>query len=69
MTKEIRKDHVFIDWSQNNGGKTTISVYSLRAREVPTVSAPVTWAEVEACADDTPLRFTADEVLARHIDW
>jgi bifunctional non-homologous end joining protein LigD len=69
MTKEIRKDRVFIDWSQNNGGKTTISVYSLRAREVPTVSAPVSWDEIEACADGAPLRFTADEVLVRDIDW
>ena len=47
MKKEIRGGKVFIDWSQNDEHKTTVSVYSLRARERPTVSTPVTWEEVE----------------------
>ena len=47
MKKEIRGGKVFIDWSQNDEHKTTVSIYSLRARERPTVSTPVTWAEVE----------------------
>src|SRR5947199_9152791 len=51
MTKELRKNKVFIDWSQNDEHKTTVSVYSLRARERPTVSTPVQWEEVEAALD------------------
>ena len=47
MKKAIRVNKVFVDWSQNDDHKTTISVYSLRARERPTVSTPVTWEEVE----------------------
>jgi bifunctional non-homologous end joining protein LigD len=47
MKKAIRTNKVFVDWSQNDEHKTTISVYSLRARERPTVSTPVTWDEVE----------------------
>ena len=47
MKKSIRTGKVFVDWSQNDEHKTTISVYSLRAREHPTVSTPVTWDEVE----------------------
>jgi bifunctional non-homologous end joining protein LigD len=47
MKKQIRTGKVFVDWSQNDEHKTTIAVYSLRARERPTVSAPVTWEEVE----------------------
>jgi len=47
MKKSIRTNKVFVDWSQNDEHKTTISVYSLRARERPTVSTPVTWDEVE----------------------
>jgi bifunctional non-homologous end joining protein LigD len=46
MKKAIRTNKVFVDWSQNDEHKTTISVYSLRARERPTVSTPVTWDEV-----------------------
>ncbi len=48
MKKVERKGKVFVDWSQNHQRKTTIAVYSLRARERPTVSTPVTWEEVEA---------------------
>lgn len=47
MKKAVRGGKVFVDWSQNDEHKTTISVYSLRARERPTVSTPVTWDEVE----------------------
>ena len=65
MTKDLRKGKVFIDWSQNDDSKTTVCVYSLRARPTPTVSSPVTWAEVEAGLGDEGLSFTADEVVKR----
>jgi len=52
MTKARRRGKVFIDWSQNAGSKTTISPYSLRGRDRPTVATPVTWEEVEAGAED-----------------
>jgi bifunctional non-homologous end joining protein LigD len=65
MKRDLRGGKVLVDWSQNNGSKTTASVYSLRARPRPTVSTPVTWDEVEACAAGAPLSFTADEVLVR----
>jgi bifunctional non-homologous end joining protein LigD len=48
MTKSLRGGKVFIDWSQNDEHKTTANVYSLRAKERPTVSTPVTWDEVAA---------------------
>ena len=51
MKKVEREGKVFVDWSQNHQRKTTIAVYSLRARERPTVSTPVTWEEVEAAAE------------------
>ena len=65
MKKELRKGKVLVDWSQNNAAKTTIAVYSLRARPAPTVSTPVTWDEVERCERADDLRFTSDETLAR----
>jgi bifunctional non-homologous end joining protein LigD len=65
MTRSLRPGKVLIDWSQNNGSKTTVAPYSLRAREHPTVSTPVTWDEVGACRDVTDLFFTAPDVLAR----
>lgn len=68
MKKEIRTGKVFVDWSQNDEHKTTVSVYSLRARERPTVSTPVTWDEVESALkkkDASRLVFEADDVLAR----
>jgi bifunctional non-homologous end joining protein LigD len=68
MKKELRKGKVLVDWSQNDEHKTTVSVYSLRARERPTVSTPVTWEEVEgalAARDAAHLRFEAAEVLER----
>jgi bifunctional non-homologous end joining protein LigD len=68
MKKVERGGKVFVDWSQNHRSKTTIAVYSLRARERPTVSTPITWEEVEACAADGDagsLVFEADDVLER----
>jgi bifunctional non-homologous end joining protein LigD len=65
MTKTLRPGKVLVDWSQNSAAKTTISVYSLRARSRPTVSTPVTWDEVAACRKPTDLVFTSDDVLAR----
>ncbi len=47
MTKRLRPGKVLVDWSQNDAHKTTVTVYSLRARERPTVSTPVTWEEVQ----------------------
>jgi bifunctional non-homologous end joining protein LigD len=68
MSKSVRKGKVFVDWSQNDEHKTTICVYSLRAREEPSVSTPVTWDEVESCLKKKKadlLRFVSDKVLAR----
>ncbi len=65
MTKVLRTGKVLIDWSQNNGSKTTVAPYSLRARSQPTVSTPVSWAEVEACRQREDLFFTADAALDR----
>jgi bifunctional non-homologous end joining protein LigD len=66
MTKAVRPGKVFVDWSQNNRHKTTVAVYSLRARPRPTVSTPVTWDEVAACADgEDDLVFEAPDVLDR----
>jgi len=68
MSKAVRKGKVFVDWSQNDEHKTTICVYSLRAREEPTVSTPVTWDEVEKCLKKKKadlLKFRSDQVLAR----
>ncbi|GFG66915.1 multifunctional non-homologous end joining protein LigD [Mycobacterium kubicae] len=62
MTKSLRAGKIFLDWSQNNGAKTTIAPYSLRGREHPTVAAPRTWEELE----DPELRHLRyDEVLER----
>jgi len=68
MKKEVRTGKVFVDWSQNDEHKTTISVYSLRAREHPTVSTPITWEEVERALkkkDPSLLVFEAPEVIQR----
>jgi bifunctional non-homologous end joining protein LigD len=62
--KELRKNKVLIDWSQNDEHKTTVAVYSLRARERPTVSTPLLWEEIEA-GEPEALVFEADDVLAR----
>src|SRR5205809_158613 len=65
MTRSLRPGKVLIDWSQNNGSKTTVAPYSLRARQRPTVSTPVSWDEVEACTSPQDLVFTAHEVPGR----
>jgi bifunctional non-homologous end joining protein LigD len=68
MKKSERRGKVFVDWSQNHRRKTTIAVYSLRARERPTVSTPVSWEEVERALDrDDPdsLVFETADVLKR----
>src|SRR5881409_4294529 len=68
MSKAVRKGKVFVDWSQNDEHKTTVCVYSLRAREEPTVSTPVTWNEVAICLKKKKadlLKFRSDKVIAR----
>jgi bifunctional non-homologous end joining protein LigD len=68
QAKARREGRVLIDWSQNDPHKTTAIVYSLRAREHPTVSTPLEWDEVEAAADSgdpTALTFTVDDLIAR----
>src|SRR4029453_5191808 len=68
MSKSVRKGKVFVDWSQNDEHKTTICVYSLRARDEPTVSTPVTWKEVETCLKKKKagvLKLPPDQVLSR----
>ena len=68
QSKAEREGKVLVDWSQNDDHKTTASVYSLRAKERPTVSTPLKWAEVKKAvraADPSVLVFDADEVLAR----
>jgi len=68
MRRQLRRGKVFIDWGQNHPVKTTIAPYSLRAQPEPTVSTPVTWDEVDACAasgDPRDLRFLAPGVLER----
>ncbi len=68
MTKRLRAGRVLVDWSQNDDHKTTVTVYSVRARERPTVSAPVSWDEVQSCLDAKDpelLTFTTDQVLDR----
>ena len=68
MRKDLRKGKVFVDWSQNDEHKTTACAYTLRAKEEPTVSTPVTWDELEAALDrrdPNRLVFRTDDVLER----
>ncbi|WP_042392916.1 non-homologous end-joining DNA ligase [Streptacidiphilus carbonis] len=65
MGRELRRDRVLLDWSQNNSAKTTVAAYSLRALAEPTVSTPVSWAEVADCRDPAELSFTADRLPDR----
>ena len=68
MSKALRKGKVFVDWSQNDEHKTTICVYSFRAKEEPTVSTPVSWDEVENCLKKKKaelLKFRCDRTLER----
>ena len=68
MQKELRKGKVLIEWSQNDEHKTTVNVYSLRAKATPTVSTPLRWSEVESVAkkgDPGRLVFDSEAVLKR----
>jgi bifunctional non-homologous end joining protein LigD len=68
MLKSLRRGKVLVDWSQNDDHKTTVNVYSLRAREHPTVSTPVTWDEVQETLkkkDPDRLRFESEDVVKR----
>src|SRR3954464_7039440 len=68
MAKTLRTGKVFVDWSQNDEHKTTVNVYSLRAKEQPTVSTPVTWEEVQNCLKKKNAKllvFPSDKVLQR----
>jgi bifunctional non-homologous end joining protein LigD len=68
MSKSDRPKRIFIDWSQNDRHKTTVCVYSIRARETPSVSTPLAWDEVEAAIaanDEKAMRFDATALLAR----
>jgi bifunctional non-homologous end joining protein LigD len=68
MKKSLRAGKVLVDWSQNDEHKTTVNVYSLRARERPTVSTPLRWEEVDGVlerGDPAELEFTSDLVLTR----
>ena len=65
MKRALRPGKVLIDWSQNNAVKTTVAPYSLRARSRPTVSTPITWAEVAGCERPDDLVFTSEQVLER----
>jgi bifunctional non-homologous end joining protein LigD len=71
MTKTLRGGKVLVDWSQNDEHKTTVNVYSVRAKDRPTVSTPVSWDEVAACreaGDASLLVFDTADVLARVAD-
>ena len=69
MAKALRRGKVFIDWSQNSDFKTTVGVYSLRAKtNQPFVSLPVTWEELETAVTNgsaADLYFGIDATLAR----
>ncbi|MGW1086381.1 non-homologous end-joining DNA ligase [Streptomyces sp. NPDC002596] len=65
MTRALRPGKVFVDFSQNAAAKTTATPYTLRARAEPTVSAPVTWAEIEDCRSPAELAFLADDMAGR----
>jgi bifunctional non-homologous end joining protein LigD len=68
MTKKLRPGKVLVDWSQNDDHKTTVTVYSVRARDRPTVSTPVEWDEVMRCrqtGDEGVITFDTDQVLER----
>jgi len=68
MAKSLRAGKIFIDYSQNDEHKTTVCVYSLRARDRPTVSTPITWDEVRAChisGNPQQLVFEASQVIER----
>ncbi|MFW5839412.1 MAG: DNA primase small subunit domain-containing protein, partial [Planctomycetota bacterium] len=68
MKKSLRAGKVFVDWSQNDSHKSTVAVFSLRARPLPSVSTPVSWDELSAANEsgdpDSDLQFLTDDVLA-----
>ena len=71
QTKSLRGGKVLVDWSQNDEHKTTVNVYSVRARDRPTVSTPVSWDEVQDCLDARDagvLVFDTGQVLERVAD-
>jgi bifunctional non-homologous end joining protein LigD len=70
MRKELRRNKVLVDWSQNTESKTTVCVYSLRAKPEPWVSAPVTWRELAAALskDDRERLFFSPEDTLRRVD-
>ena len=65
MKKSVRGGKVFVDWSQNSRHKTTIAPYSMRAKDRPTVSTPLSWDEVAAGAEGADLVFVTEDVLVR----
>jgi len=72
MEKRLRKEKVFIDWSQNDHHKTTVCVYSLRAKDHPTVSTPIKWNEVTQTLKTQSaekLSFESEDVLRRVNEW
>jgi bifunctional non-homologous end joining protein LigD len=72
MAKEKRAGRVFVDWSQNDSHKTTVCAYSLRIRDRPTVSTPLSWTEIERAVDDgddAALGFEIGETLARSVSF
>ncbi len=71
MTKRLRPGRVLVDWSQNDAHKTTVTVYSIRARERPIVSTPVSWEEVERCRREGEaelLTFDSEQLLRRFVE-
>jgi bifunctional non-homologous end joining protein LigD len=68
MDTKARRGKVFIDWSQNHGGKTTISPYSLRGLPIASAATPLSWEEVEHPDDASALRFSPQDLLARVSD-
>ncbi|MGV9787779.1 non-homologous end-joining DNA ligase [Streptomyces sp. NPDC003435] len=65
MKRDLRPGKVFVDWSQNAARKTTAAPYTVRARNTPTASTPVTWDEVERCRDPAELTFLAGDIAPR----
>lgn len=65
MTRALRPGKVFVDFSQNAAAKTTAAPYTLRAKGSPTVSAPVTWEEIEGCGAPDDLVLLAGDMAAR----
>ncbi|MFX4295361.1 non-homologous end-joining DNA ligase [Streptomyces bohaiensis] len=65
MRRAERPGKVFVDWSQNAAAKTTAAPYTLRAREFPEVSTPVTWEEIAGCGDPRELAFTLSDIPGR----